>query len=151
MDRFMVRLSLGYPAHDDELSLLGRKQGANLLDLVKPVLASKELEVMRGDVDRIHVDKSILNYIVTLIGETRRSPDLLLGASPRASLALASISKAMAYLQGRDYVIPKDLAPLFHDTLAHRIILRPGAENEGITAVKVLDGIIRSVPVPRIG
>jgi len=151
MDRFMVRLSLGYPAHDDELSLLGRKQGiANLLELVGPVLSSKELEKMREEVDKVHVDKSLLNYIVTLVGETRRHPDLLLGASPRASLALAAISKAMAYLQGRDYVIPKDIAPLFTVTLAHRLILRPGADNEGITASKILDSVFSSVVAPRI-
>jgi MoxR-like ATPase len=151
MDRFMVRLSLGYPAHDDELSLLGRKQGvSNLLSLVKADLPSEELEKMREEVDKIHVEKSLLNYIVTLVGETRRHPDLLLGASPRASLALAAISKAMAYLQGRDYVIPKDIAPLFTDTLSHRLILRPGADNEGITAAKILDSVFNSVTAPRI-
>jgi MoxR-like ATPase len=151
MDRFMVRLSLGYPAHDDELSLLGRKQGvSNLLSLVKADLSSNELEKMREEVDKVHVEKSLLNYIVTLVGETRRHPDLLLGASPRASLALAAISKAMAYLQGRDYVIPKDIAPLFTDTLSHRLILRPGADNEGITSAKILDSVFNSVTAPRI-
>jgi MoxR-like ATPase len=150
MDRFMVRLSLGYPAHDDELSLLGRKQGKALLELVEPVVTSGELERMRETVDRIHVDQTLLNYIVTLVGETRRHPDLLLGASPRASISLAAISKAMAYLQGRDYVIPKDIAPLFKDTLAHRLILRPGAENEGVTPAKVLDSIFNTIHAPRI-
>jgi MoxR-like ATPase len=150
MDRFMVRLSLGYPAHDDELSLLGRKQGKALLELVEPVVSSDGLEHMREEVDKVHVDQSLLNYIVTLVGETRRHPDLLLGASPRASISLAAISKAMAYLQGRDYVIPKDIAPLFKDTLAHRLILRPGAENEGVTPAKVLDSVFNSIHAPRI-
>ena len=150
MDRFMIRLSLGYPQHDDELSLLKRKQGNNLLNLVEPVITGRGLEMMRAEVEQVHVDPTILNYIVTLVGETRRHPDLLLGASPRASIALASISKAMAYVQGRDYVIPKDIAPLFTDTLAHRMILRPGAENENISTAKILDGILRSVYTPRI-
>jgi MoxR-like ATPase len=151
MDRFMVRLSLGYPAHEDELSLLRRKQGSNLLDLVKPALSSRDLEDMRGQVDKVHIEKSLLNYIVTLVGETRRHPDLILGASPRASIALSALAKAMAYLQGRDYVVPKDVAPLFTDALAHRLILRPGAENEGITAVRILDNIFSSVYAPKIG
>jgi len=150
MDRFMVRLSLGYPAPDDELSLLKRKQGNNLLDLVETVLSSRQLENMRAHVDKVHVDQAILNYIVLLIGETRRHRDLLIGASPRASIALTAMSKAMAYLQGRDYVVPKDITPLFVDTIAHRLILRPGAENENITAAKILDGILRSVYEPRI-
>ena len=152
MDRFMVRLSLGYPAHDDELSLLQRKQSAVLLlDLVEPVLSSDELEHMRTEVDKVHVDQSLLNYIVSLVGATRRHPDLMLGASPRASIALTSMSKAMAFLQGRDYVVPKDIFPLVVDTLSHRLILRPGAENENITTVKILDGIMSSVHAPRIG
>ena len=150
MDRFMVRLSLGYPSPEDELSLLKRKQGNNLLDLVETVLSSQQLERMRTDVDKVHVDPAILNYIITLIGETRRHRDLLVGASPRASIALTAVSKAMAYLQGRDYVTPKDITPLVVDTLAHRLILRPGAENENITAAKILDGILRTVREPRI-
>ena len=150
MDRFMVRLSLGYPAYDDELSLIKRKQGSTLLDLVHPVLSSRELEIMRDDVDRIHVDPALLSYIVALVGKTRDHPDLLLGASPRASLALTSISKAMAYLQGRDYVVPLDISSLFIDTLAHRLMLQPGAESENITAVGILHGILDSVYQPRI-
>jgi len=150
MDRFMVRLSLGYPAHNDELSLLHRKQGKNLLDLVQPIVTSQMLELMRKRVDDVHVDNALLDYIVTLVGATRRHPDLLLGASPRASIALTGIAKAMAYLQGRDYIVPKDIYPLFNDTLSHRLILRPGAENENITAEKILEGILRAVPAPRI-
>ena len=87
---------------------------------------------------------------MTLVNLTRKNPDLLLGASPRASIAVAGISKAAAYLQGRDYVVPGDITPLFTDTLAHRLILRPGAENENITAEKILGKIMKAVPVPRI-
>jgi len=150
MDRFMVRLALGYPNHSDELSLLKRKQGKNLLDLVEPVITSEELENMCAEVDKIHVDPEILNYIVTLINKTRNHPDLVLGASPRASLAITSISKAAAYLQGRDYVLPNDITPLFTDALAHRLILRPGAENENKTAAKILNDILNSVKTLKI-
>ena len=150
MDRFMVRLSLGYPQHEDELSLLKRKQGRNLLDLVEPVVTGRSLEKMQAEVEQVHIDPSILDYIVTLVGETRRHRDLLVGASPRASIALSSMSKAMAYIQGRDYVTPKDIHPLFTDILAHRMILKPGVENESITAAKILDGILHSIYAPRI-
>ena len=151
MDRFMVRLSLGYPSHEDELLLLKRKQGTTMLDLVEPVVTKEELMQMCAQVDAVHVDQSILNYIVTLISKTRSHPDIILGASPRATIAMTSISKAAAYLQGRDYVIPNDIAPLFADTLAHRLVLKPGAENENITAAKVLSGIISHAVTPRIG
>ena len=150
MDRFMVRLALGYPGPSDEMSLLQRKQGATMLDLVEPVITSDELEEMRTEVDKIHIDNALLNYIVKLVGLTREHPDLILGASPRASIAVASISKAAAYLQGRDYVIPGDITPLFPDTLAHRLVLRPGAENENVSAVKILNTIFKSVPAPQI-
>ena len=150
MDRFMVRLSMGYPEHDDELSLLKRKQGQNLLDLVEPVLTSRGLELMCEEVDRVHVDPALLNYIVSVVGETRRHPDLILGASPRASIALAAISKAMAWLRGRDYVVPKDIVSMVGDTVAHRLILRPEAENENKTAEIILDNILKSVSIPRI-
>jgi len=150
MDRFMVRLSLGYPEHEDELSLLKRKQGKNLLDSVEPVVTHEELEQMCAEVEKVHVDAEILNYIVTLINKTRNHPDLVLGASPRASIALTSISKAAAFLQGRDYVLPNDITPLFTDTLAHRLILRPGAENENITATKILNEILASVKTLKV-
>jgi MoxR-like ATPase len=151
MDRFMVRLSLGYPKPNDELSLLKRKQGRNLLDLVDSVITQEELEEMCAEVDKVHVNPDILSYIVTLVNKTRNHPDLILGASPRASIAITSISKAAAYLQGRDYVIPGDIQPLFADTIAHRLVLRPGAQHENITAEKILSDIINSVKTLKIG
>jgi MoxR-like ATPase len=151
MDRFMVRLSLGYPSFDDELTLVERKKGTSLLDLVEPVLDSSELEVMRQEVDKIHVDKAILNYIVSIVGQTRTDPDLLLGASPRASLALVAMAKAMAYLQGRDYVVPKDIRPIAEDTLAHRLLLRSGSGKDNVTAAKVVQRIVGKSSAPKIG
>ena len=149
-DRFMVRLSLGYPDYADELSLVERKQAGNLLDFVEPVLTSDELEAMRCEVDKVFVDRTLLEYIVSLITATRNHPSLLLGASPRATLALTGISKAMAYLQGRDYITPDDILPLAADTLSHRLILKHGALSGNITAAGVLNSILDSVPVPQI-
>ena len=151
MDRFMVRLSLGYPGASDELSLLQRKQGKVMLDMVEPVLSGDQLSQMCNEVDNVHIDPTILEYIVTLVNKTRANPDIILGASPRASIAMASITKAAAYLQGRDYVVPSDISPLFVDSLAHRLVLRPGAEHENLTAETILTRVLKSVQPPRIG
>ena len=150
MDRFMVRLSIGYPKHDDELRILESKKGSNMLDLVETILGKNQLEQMQREVDKVYVDKAILNYIVTLVGKTRKHPGILLGGSPRATIALNSISKAVAYLQGRDYVIPKDIRPLFTDVLSHRLILRSEYENENEAAAEILNEIIGSVNAPGI-
>ena len=150
MDRFMIRIALGYPQYTDEQSLVVRKQDCrNLLDLVEPVLTSSELESMREQVDKVHVDKSLVGYIVSLVTATRDHPNTLLGASPRASLALTSMSKAMAYLQGRDYVTPDDIPPVFNDTLSHRLILRSGAANENATAVSILNDVLKNTATPQ--
>ncbi|MDR2598977.1 MAG: MoxR family ATPase [Oscillospiraceae bacterium] len=150
MDRFMIRLSIGYLNHEEEVSLLKRKQGRALLDLVEPIVTREELESMCTQTDAVHIDPSLFDYIVKLTAKTRNNPDIILGASPRASIAIASIAKASAYLQGRDYVVPNDITPLFIDTLAHRLVLRPGVENENITAERILSEILRTVQAPRI-
>jgi MoxR-like ATPase len=148
MDRFMLRLSLGYPAQEDELSLLKRKQDVNLLDQVEVVLAPGQLEQMQGEVDQVYIDQSILNYIVRLMSETRHHPNILMGASPRASVALSNIAKALAYLQGRDYVIPKDIPPLFRDVISHRLVLRAEVEIDDSSADKILSDILSSTYMP---
>ena len=150
LDRFMVRLSLGYPSVEDELQLLERKKGKTLVDLVEPVLERSDLEAMREDVDKVHVDQALLGYIVNIITQTRENPNLILGASPRASLAMVAMSKALAYMQGRDYVVPKDIAHVVDDSLSHRLVLRPGAENENITTSKILAEIVGKVVSPKI-
>jgi MoxR-like ATPase len=151
MDRFMMRLSLGYLTHDDEGLLLKRKEGLSLMDQVKPVLNGQDLELMCAEVEEVYVSQEIYEYIVSLVVATRNHPDILQGASPRASIALVRLSKASAYLQGRDFVIPKDITPILSDAVSHRLILRPGAEQERITATKVLDDIQHSIKEPKIG
>ncbi|MDR2589385.1 MAG: MoxR family ATPase [Oscillospiraceae bacterium] len=150
MDRFMIRLSIGYLNHEEEVALLKRKQGRVLLDLVEPIVTREELESMCAQTDAVYIDPSLFDFIVRLTAKTRSHPDIILGASPRASIAIASISKASAYLQGRDYVVPNDIMPLFVDTLAHRLVLRPGVENENITAERILSEILKTVQAPRI-
>ena len=150
MDRFMIRLSLGYLSHSSEVVLLKRKQQVNLLDLVTPTLDRKRLEQMRYEVDQVHVHSDLFEYIVYLVEATRSHPDILLGASPRASLALTSLSKALAYLYGRDYITPKDITTLFNDAVAHRIILRAGSGKERVAAEAILNDIVSSVRAPHM-
>lgn len=150
LDRFMLRLTLGYLDHHEEVMLVEKKQKANLLDLVEPVLDSARLEEMRRQVDQVYVHKDLLDYIVTLVGKTRNSPDILVGASPRASIDLTALAKAAAYLCGRDYVIPEDIDPLFTSTLAHRLILQPGYGNDAATADEVLWELLNAVPQPQL-
>lgn len=151
MDRFMIRLSMGFPSHEDEVVLLKRKQEIDLLDRVEPVLDSRGLVFMRAEVDSVHVHPEIYDYVVSLVGATRIHPDVLSGASPRASIALIAITKALAYLQGRDFVIPKDIAHLFFITLGHRLLLKPESENAGVTSEQILNGLIHSVRAPKVG
>ena len=149
VDRFMIRISLGYPDYMDEQLLVTRKQDCrNLIDLVEPVIKSSELESIRELVDKVHVDKSLVGYIVSLVKATRDHPGTLLGASPRASLALTSMSKAMAFLKGRDYITPDDITKVFTDTLSHRLILQPGAVSENSTTAGILNDVMESVAPP---
>ena len=150
MDRFMVRVTLGYPSHEYELVLLERKRGVNLLDLVEPILTQEQLLQMQKEVDSVYLHPEIIDYIVKITGKTRDHPDILLGASPRASLALASMAKAMAYSQGRDYVTPDDIYRIVTETLSHRIILRSGSENEEITKTSIVQNIVKSINIPRV-
>ena len=150
MDRFMVRLALGYPSPKDELFLLEQKKGKSMLEFVNTVLSSEDLERIRSDVDKIHIHTDIVDYIIKIISKTRNHPDILLGASPRASLALAAMAKANAYINERDFVIPGDVFYIVTETLAHRILLRPGAEDENISSTKIINSIVKSINPPKV-
>ena len=149
LDRFLLRLSLGYPTPADELEMLRRRQYGQGMDGVQTVADRESLERMRTAVDHVHVSEEILQYIVRLVDATRKHPLLLQGASPRASLALMAASRAVAFLRGRDYVVPEDVQVIWPDVITHRLLLQPGAEaaaNAGELAAVVL----RSVNPPRI-
>lgn len=122
MDRFMLRLSIGYPAHEDEMEMIRRRQGGVTLDAVGQVVTRDELLLIRGEVDRVFVKDELIDYIVSLCARTRADRRILQGASPRASIALTSLSKAAAWIQGRDYVLPRDLRFIFSDCVEHRLI-----------------------------
>ncbi len=150
MDRFMVRLSMGYPAPESELELLRRKQACNPLDNISPVADQAILVAIQQKVAETYASDDMFKYIVRLTTATRNHPDLRQGASPRASVALASMSRAVAWIQGRDYVIPADVQFIFADTVAHRLLLTRQAEQEQKTARDICMSILHKVPAPKI-
>ena len=145
MDRFMVRLSMGYPAPEAEKEMLRRKQGGNPLERVEQVVDHGGLLNLQQQVDAVHLSEPVLDYIVALVGATRVHPMIEQGASPRASLALSAMAKAAAFVQNRDYVLPEDVTLVFKDTVAHRLIFSPRAgENDP------LEDVMRAVAPPKV-
>jgi MoxR-like ATPase len=150
LDRFMVKLSLGYPEPNHELDLLTRKQLGNPLETVCCVADRHELADMRREVDRVYTDKKILDYTIRLSNASRSHESLVHGASPRASLAVIAMSKAAAWVQNRDYVVPDDVELIYPYTVAHRLVLTPEAKSSGKTQQSVLDEILSRTPAPSV-
>ena len=150
MDRFLLRLSLGYPDPKDEVTMVLNRQEGNPLETLRTVLSREQLCALQDTVERTFISDSVVSYIVRLISATREDQELLRGASPRATLAVASMSKAMAQLRGRDYVVPGDVREVFVQCVAHRLILTSRAQTQGVTAEQVLRRILEAVPAPRL-
>lgn len=148
MDRFMIRLSMGYPAPADEFAMVQSRQSGNPLDSLAPIMTRDTLMALQETVAQTYVKETVVHYIVSLITATRKNEHILRGASPRATLAVTSMSKALAQLQGRDYVIPGDVQAVFPYVIPHRILMTPTAQSRGITAKQVVDTILRSTPAP---
>ena len=152
LDRFMMKVIMGYPELDDEVNILRRHQAnARLTKLedLQPVLSQDELLAMRDKLQLIVVDDSLLRYIAQVVESTRSSRAIQLGASPRAAVALLQAGKAFAMLQGRDFVVPDDIKTLAQPVLCHRIILTAEAEMQGYTPARVIDNLIEKVEVPK--
>ncbi len=151
-DRFMMKLTMGYPTVDEEVEILRRhheNRRLTTLDDVSPVIAKDELLDMRSLLDEVFVDPVLLRYIADIIVQTRQSKAVFLGASPRASVALLQASKAYALLQGRDFVTPDDVRLVAPSVLQHRLVLTAEAEMEGITPLKAVQRLIEKVEVPK--
>lgn len=147
-DRFMIRLSLGYPSLEDEISMLTERQGKDPLKELCAIITPEELSDMQEIVAQTYISPEVMRYIVTLVQATRSNAMILRGASPRATLAVASISKALARLYGRDFVIPEDVQNAYPATLAHRIELSAKAGNQ--TPEQILLKLLQAVPAPKI-
>lgn len=150
MDRFMIRLSLGYPNPKDEIAMVLNRQSGNPLHNLSSLMPREQLVRMQEEVAATYVSDSVVSYLVSLIGATRTSEDLSRGASPRATLAVTAMAKAVAQLRGRDYVTPGDVREVFVHTLAHRMILSPKAEAQNKTAEQILQDILSSISAPRL-
>lgn len=150
MDRFMVRLSMGYPSAKDEMAMVLNRQSGDPLASLSQLLRTEELAAMQDMVARTHLGTEVVGYIVELITATRNNEYIARGASPRATLAVTAMAKAVAQLRGRDYVVPKDVQEVFQLTIAHRLLLSPKAEGAGITAQQVLAQILSGVSAPKL-
>ncbi|RPF50694.1 AAA family ATPase [Aquisalibacillus elongatus] len=148
LDRFLIKLNLGYPSTDDEIQMLDRTSREHPIDRLEAIMQQEDLIQLQEDVKTVHVSDAIKKYIVYLINATRTHPLLELGASPRASIAMMKAAKAYAYIQKRDYVLPDDIKFLTQHVLGHRIIISSEAKFEGKSATSILDDIVRKTIVP---
>jgi len=152
LDRFLMKINLSYPSLDEELQIIDRfknRPGRPDTSTVPAVLDSKGIKEIQDTLEKIYIEKQMLEYITQIVHETRNHSKVYLGASPRASLALLSSSKVTAVLAGRDFIIPDDIQFVAPHVLNHRMILTPDAEMEGLTPFNIIDEIIKTLEVPR--
>ncbi len=148
LDRFMMRIRLGYPSPADEVSVLAAQQYEHPVNEVEHIVSVEELLQAQQEVKAVYVDKQVMRYIVDLTNATRHHDDVYLGASPRGSLALYRAAQAHASISGRDHVLPDDVKQLAEVTLAHRIIVGPAARIKDVTSEAVVAEVLRRVAVP---
>jgi len=152
LDRFLFKINIGYPTLAEEILILTQQQGKTqnqLLQFANKVLSASEVAKYREVIQNINIDAKLIEYIATIVHETRSNSSLYLGASTRASLAMLKSAKATAALSGRDFVIPEDIQKMAPHVLRHRIMLTPEKEMEGISADELIDNILKSIEIPR--
>jgi MoxR-like ATPase len=151
LDRFMMRLAIGYPNHKDEIEILRRRQERKSDEIkLEPMIDCEGLLAMRAAVEEIFVDPDLESYIVSITSKTRDDSNVYVGASPRGSLALLKLARAQAALEGRNYVLPDDVKHFAIPALAHRLILRPELWSKRITPQDVVTRVLDQVPVPKV-
>jgi MoxR-like ATPase len=152
LDRFIFKIEVDYPTLEDETKLLtdfhNQKDKVNI-ETIKGVISATQIIDYRNKVAEIHVEENLIRYITQIVGNTRNNNSLFLGASPRASLAILSGSKATAAINGRDFITPDDVKFIAPHVLKHRIILTPEKEMEGVTATEIVTELIAKIEVPR--
>jgi MoxR-like ATPase len=148
VDRFLMRVRLGYPDRADEITILSSQQYVHPLTQIEQVVDVDALRAAQEKLKDVYVDPLIKDYVVDVVAETRNHADIYLGASPRGSLALYRAGQAQAAMMGRDYVIPDDIKPLAAPTLAHRLIVSPSARLRDVTGEAVMAEILSTLPVP---
>jgi MoxR-like ATPase len=148
LDRFLMRVSVGYPSPDSELQILDTHGDHDALDDIGPVITAADVRALADAAKTVHVAPALKSYLVDLANASRRHPHLALGMSPRATLALQRVARARAAASGRTYVVPDDLKTLAEPVLAHRLLVTPEAQLQGISAGDALTEVLRTVPVP---
>ena len=149
LDRFSVRLSLGYPDHNSATEILMGKSFENI-DEVNEVLTTQQLLVMQESAEQIFVKEELYSYIVHLVEKTRGNEYLSLGISPRGSIAILKMAKAHAFMQDRSYLVPEDIHRVFQSVCNHRLQLSTKAKASGFTTEDILEEILKTVPIPRL-
>jgi MoxR-like ATPase len=148
LDRFFMRISLGYPTREEEVAILDRREQVDPIDRLKPACSPKEVIELERLSDLVYIDPLVKQYIVDLAGATRSHREAALGVSPRASLNLMKGAKAYALLQGRDYVVPDDVKAIAVAVMAHRVLLSPSARMRGVSQESVVEEVMAETPVP---
>lgn len=150
LDRFMISTTMGYPDHGSLVDILRDRQEVNPLQNAKAVLNSEEILELQAQVRKVYVSDEVLSYIADLAEATRKQELIMLGLSPRGTLALCRMAKAAAYLAGRDYMVPEDVVNVFEDVAGHRMVLESRARYEEKTARQILGEILETVPSPKV-
>lgn len=150
LDRFMIRLTMGYPDLTQEIDILKSKHNVNPLDFIQQAVTRENIIGMQEEAAGTFVHDVLFAYIAALSAATRNHPMVTLGVSPRGSLAITKMSKAQAFVKGRDYVIPEDIAKVFPDVVGHRIVLSPKAKVNHVTVEQVIEDILNQVNPPRL-
>ena len=148
LDRFLVRLSIGYPDFESQIEMIRDRQTSNPVDSIRQIISRESVLQMQKEAQRVTVKDSLIAYITSLAAKTREHPDITLGISPRGALCVNRMAKALAFVNGRDYMIPKDVREVFLCVCSHRILLNPKVENEGVTAKQILSEVLKAIPVP---
>ena len=151
LDRFMIRLQMGYPDFESQVNILMDRQKENPLSTVRTVISGEDIITMQDEVRNIHVERKILEYVTSLAVATREDEMIRLGVSPRGALAIVRMAKSHAYLDGRDFVMPEDVQKVFIDVCAHRIILNPKARVAELTAADILKNVLKNTKSPDFG
>ena len=148
LDRFLMRISLGYPSFAEEMSIIEQQEQVHPINELRSVATPKDIISLQEACRNIYVDNAVREYIVSLIEATRNHGDVSLGASPRASLGMFRAARGLAMLRDRDYVIPDDIKELAYEVLAHRLILSPSARMKGLHTEQIISNLLESVPIP---
>lgn len=151
LDRFMMRFTLGYPSMEEEMRMLELLQHTHPVDTLKPVATAEEIVAASIQVRKVHVDPRVRSYLLQIVSQTRVHPDLALGGSPRASIALFRCAQAMAAIRGRAFVLPDDLKKIIAPVMNHRLIVSPESRLRKVTTEKILDEIVSEIAVPTVG